>query len=60
MTVSLHVEFPEMAAYITSRTPAGRWGMPSDYRGVILFLASSASDSVTGTSIPVDGGMMVR
>jgi 2-deoxy-D-gluconate 3-dehydrogenase len=38
------------------RTPAGRWGVPQDLAGVAVFLASSASDFVTGTAIPVDGG----
>lgn len=37
-------------------TPAGRWGLPNDLSGVAVFLASAASDFVTGTSIPVDGG----
>lgn len=43
--------------YIISRTPAGRWGTPQDLRGAVVFLASPASDFVTGTSISVDGGM---
>ncbi|KAL2834397.1 hypothetical protein BDW59DRAFT_168669 [Aspergillus cavernicola] len=60
MTSSLLAEDPGMESYITSRTPAGRWGVPEDYRGVILFLSSQASDFVTGTTVVVDGGMMVR
>ena len=36
--------------------PAGRWGVPDDLGGIAVFLASSASDFVTGTAIPVDGG----
>jgi 2-deoxy-D-gluconate 3-dehydrogenase len=43
--------------YIIERTPARRWGTPQDLRGALLFLASPASDFVTGTSILVDGGM---
>ena len=39
-----------------ARTPAGRWGVPEDLAGVAVFLASRASDFVTGTAIPVDGG----
>lgn len=39
-----------------ARTPAGRWGVPEDLAGVAVFLASQASDFVTGTAIPVDGG----
>jgi 2-deoxy-D-gluconate 3-dehydrogenase len=41
---------------VHSRTPAGRWGEPADLAGIAVFLASSASDFVTGTAIPVDGG----
>jgi len=41
---------------VVARTPAGRWGVPQDLSGVAVFLASSASDFVTGTAIPVDGG----
>lgn len=39
-----------------ARTPAGRWGVPDDLAGIAVFLASRASDFVTGTAIPVDGG----
>jgi len=39
-----------------ARTPAGRWGVPHDVAGVAVFLASAASDFVTGAAIPVDGG----
>jgi len=41
---------------VLTRTPAGRWGDPVDFGGVAVFLASSASDFVTGAAIPVDGG----
>ncbi len=44
---------------VEARTPAGRWGEPSDLAGVAVFLASAASDFVTGTAIPVDGGFSV-
>lgn len=43
---------------ILSRIPAGRWGTPGDMKGVTLFLASSASDYVSGAIIPVDGGYL--
>ncbi len=39
-----------------ARTPAGRWGDPDDLAGIAVFLASAASDFITGTAIPVDGG----
>ena len=45
---------------VLMRTPAKRWGEPEDHAGVAVFLASQASDFVTGTSIPVDGGYSVQ
>lgn len=44
---------------VETRTPAGRWGQPDDFAGVAVFLASKASDFVTGTAIPVDGGYSI-
>ncbi len=41
---------------VLARTPAKRWGVGDDLGGVAVFLASGASDFVTGTAIPVDGG----
>lgn len=38
------------------RTPARRWGNPGDFGGIAVFLASPASDFITGAAIPVDGG----
>lgn len=45
---------------VLARTPAGRWGEPADLAGIAVFLASSASDFITGTAIPVDGGYSVQ
>jgi 2-deoxy-D-gluconate 3-dehydrogenase len=45
---------------VLARTPAGRWGTPDDHAGIAIFLASPASDFVTGTAIPVDGGYSVQ
>ena len=45
---------------VLARTPAGRWGVPDDFGGIAVFLASSASDFLTGTAIPVDGGYSVQ
>jgi len=42
------------------RIPIGRWGEPRDFAGVTVFLASSASDYITGVMIPVDGGYSNR
>ncbi|MCP3466350.1 SDR family NAD(P)-dependent oxidoreductase [Bradyrhizobium sp. CCGUVB23] len=44
---------------VLARTPAGRWGNIDDFAGIAVFLASPASDFVTGTAIPVDGGFSV-
>ena len=41
---------------VIDRTPAGRWGTPDDCAGAAVFLASAASDFVTGAALPVDGG----
>jgi 2-deoxy-D-gluconate 3-dehydrogenase len=44
---------------IRRKTPAGRWGNPEDLAGAVVFLASRASDFVTGAALPVDGGYSV-
>ena len=43
---------------LSSRIPAGRWGVPDDLKGTVLYLASKASDYVHGQVIVVDGGWM--
>jgi 2-dehydro-3-deoxy-D-gluconate 5-dehydrogenase len=45
---------------VVARTPAGRWGTPQDMAGIAVFLCSPASDFITGTAIPVDGGYSVQ
>ncbi len=45
---------------ILARTPAGRWGQPEDLAGTAVYLASQASNFVTGATICVDGGYAVR
>lgn len=51
---------PRREPEILARIPAGRWGLPDDLKGVVIFLASSASDYVHGTVLPVDGGFLAR
>jgi gluconate 5-dehydrogenase len=46
----------EFSAWVARRTPAGRWGEPSEIAGAAVFLASSAADYVTGHLLAVDGG----
>ncbi|MGA7151687.1 MAG: SDR family oxidoreductase, partial [Pseudolabrys sp.] len=45
---------------VLARTPAQRWGAPDDFAGIAVFLASAASNFITGTAIPVDGGFSVQ
>jgi len=45
---------------VVARTPAGRWGTPQDMAGIAVFLCSAASDFITGTAIPIDGGYSVQ
>ncbi|BBM67523.1 2-deoxy-D-gluconate 3-dehydrogenase [Vibrio alfacsensis] len=45
---------------ILDRIPAGRWGLPEDMQGPITFLASEASNYVTGYTLAVDGGWLAR
>ena len=44
---------------VLARTPAARWGEIADFAGIAVFLASAASDFVTGTAIPIDGGFSI-
>ena len=51
---------PGRAKGVADRTPAGRWGEPDDFAGPAVFLASHASDFVTGAALMVDGGYSVQ
>ncbi|GAA4566849.1 SDR family oxidoreductase [Planotetraspora kaengkrachanensis] len=51
---------PERSRSILERIPAGRWGRSDDIAGATVFLSSAASDYVSGTIIPVDGGWLAR
>ena len=53
-------EDPERFEAIRDRIPAGRWGTPEDLAGTVVFLASPASDYVSGHVLVVDGGWRAR
>ena len=50
---------PERFNFIKERTPMGRWGHPEELEGLVIFLASPASDFITGQTIYIDGGWTV-
>ena len=50
----------QRSAEILDRIPAGRWGLPSDLMGPVVFLSSKASDYINGYTIAVDGGWLAR
>ena len=56
LTVRARADIDGLNERVLARTPAGRWGVPADLAGIAVFLASGASDFITGAAIPVDGG----
>jgi 2-dehydro-3-deoxy-D-gluconate 5-dehydrogenase len=56
LTKRARAEVSGLNSMVLMRTPARRWGTPDDMSGIAVFLSSPASDFVTGTAIPVDGG----
>ena len=60
LTQNARREIATLHESVLRRTPAGRWGEMDDMAGVAVFLAAPASDFVTGTAIPVDGGFAIQ
>ena len=60
MTTRIRARLEGFDKAIVQRTPAGRWGTPDDFAGPAVFLASRASDFVTGAQIVVDGGYAIQ
>jgi 2-deoxy-D-gluconate 3-dehydrogenase len=60
LTRKAREQVPGLNDNVLRRTPAGRWGTIDDMAGIAVFLASRASDFVTGAAIPVDGGYSVQ
>ncbi len=56
LTVVARKDFPGLSQFVEDKTPMGRWGEPADFMGIAAFLASSASDFISGEYIRVDGG----
>ena len=60
LTEGARAQDPALYERVLARTPAGRWGAAGDFAGIAVFLASPASDWITGTAIPVDGGFAAQ
>ena len=56
LTRQARIDIPGLNETVIARTPTRRWGKPNDLAGTAIFLASPASDFVTGVALPVDGG----
>jgi len=59
MTRNARNEVPGLNERVLARTPLRRWATPDDMAGTAVWLASAASDFVTGIAVPVDGGYSV-
>ena len=60
LTANARREVQGLHDRVLARTPADRWGVPDDLSGIAVFLGGPASDFVTGTAIPVDGGYSIQ
>lgn len=58
LTQNIKTVNPKQYEEISSRIPMGRWGEAEDLKGAVVFLASEASDYISGAVIPVDGGFL--
>lgn len=58
LTQDMKVINPKQYEEISNRIPMGRWGEAEDLKGIVVFLASEASDYISGAVIPVDGGYL--
>ena len=59
LTRKAREQVPGLHERVLARTPEQRWGKPEDFGGIAVFLAAPASDFVTGTAIPIDGGFSI-
>jgi 2-deoxy-D-gluconate 3-dehydrogenase len=59
LTLQARKDLPDLNGKVLARTPSGRWGEPDDLAGTAVYMASRASDFVTGVAVPVDGGFSV-
>jgi len=60
LTRQARIDLAGLNESVISRTPEKRWGKPADLEGAAIFLASAASDYVTGVALPVDGGFSIN
>jgi len=60
LTKSARVQIEGLNERVLARTPMKRWGEPDDFAGTAVFLASAASDFLTGVALPVDGGYSIQ
>jgi 2-deoxy-D-gluconate 3-dehydrogenase len=59
MTRRARVELEGLNEKVLARTPVGRWGTTEELAGTAIYLATAASNFITGVALPVDGGYSV-
>ena len=59
LTRKAREQVPGLNERVLARTPEQRWGRPEDFAGIAVFLGAPASNFVTGTAIPIDGGYSI-